>query len=137
MVIETEEIRKAIIIVNNITNDDLINCYEGGEKEYDSIQILLKYIIDLKAEINRMNTFKVNINNARSPKELLNEYVNNSILKQELIDKIKELEKYKEECKEKAKIFIDQNDFEILSSYSRVLNETERIINTLKKLLEK
>lgn len=137
MVIETEEIRKAIIIVNNITNDDLINCYEGGEKEYDSIQILLKYIIDLKAEINRMNTFKVNINNARSPKELLNEYVNNSILKQELIDKIKELEKYKEECKEKAKIFIDQNDFEILSSYSRVLNETERIISTLKKLLEK
>lgn len=137
MVLETENIKNAINIVNNITEDDLINCYEGGEKEYDAIQIVLKFIEDLKAEINKLTTFKVNINNARSPKELLNEYINNSILKKELKEKIEELEKYKEECKEKAKIFIDQNNFEILSSYSRVLNETDRVIKVLQELLNK
>lgn len=137
MVLETENIKNAINIVNNITEDDLINCYEGGEKEYDAIRIVLNFIEDLKAEINKLTTFNVNINNSRSPKELLNEYINNSILKKELKNKIEELEKYKEECKEKAKIFIDQNNFEILSSYSRVLNETDRVIKVLQELLNK
>ena len=40
----TKEQEEAIKICSKITEDDLLNCWEGGEKEYKAIQVVLNLI---------------------------------------------------------------------------------------------
>lgn len=49
----TKEQEEAIKICSKITGDDLLNCWEGGEKEYKAIQVVLKLIEKQKAEIEK------------------------------------------------------------------------------------
>lgn len=39
-----KELEEAVKILKEISFDDLLNCWEGGEKEYNAIQTVLNYI---------------------------------------------------------------------------------------------
>lgn len=49
-----EEDKKAIEILKEITTDDLLNCWEGGEKEYNAIQTILNLIQSQQKEIESL-----------------------------------------------------------------------------------
>lgn len=37
-------LEEVVKILRDITSDDLLNCWEGGEEEYNAIQTVLNYI---------------------------------------------------------------------------------------------
>ena len=84
----SEEEQKAFEIVKNITEDDLLDCWDYGEKEFKAIQIILNLIEKQREEIEEQK---------QNWKELLHEYglkceeLNNSISKDKIREKIKEV----------------------------------------------
>lgn len=50
----SEEDKKAIEILKEITTNDLLNCWEGGEKEYNAIQTALNLIKSQQKEIESL-----------------------------------------------------------------------------------
>ena len=51
----SDEEREAIEIVKGITEDDLLNYWEGSEEPYNAIQIILNLIEKQQKEIEEIN----------------------------------------------------------------------------------
>lgn len=51
--IKDEDVEKAANIVRNITEDDLLNYWEGPEEPYNAIQTVLNELKYVKAELER------------------------------------------------------------------------------------
>lgn len=83
---------EAIKILKKITPDDLLNCWEGGEKEFEAIETILDLYQqekeknkELEENQNRL-AFKTN--------QYMNDVLSNNIVSKDKIKaKIKELEK--------------------------------------------
>ena len=78
----SESEKQAIEKVTNLTPDDLLNCWEGGEEEFEAIQIVLNLISKLQkenTELKEENTI------------LEGNKIGLKLAIQELIEKIKEL----------------------------------------------
>lgn len=54
----TEEEKKAIEILKGISEDDLLNYWEGPEEPYNAIQVVLNLIQKQDTEINKLNKEK-------------------------------------------------------------------------------
>ena len=69
------------------------------EKEIKRSETLLAYISELEKENAKYKNFQLHINGMRNGKELLIKYINDSVLKEDIRDKIKVLEGCIEEFK--------------------------------------
>ena len=81
----------------HIIDDDGGTAYEGTvDKLYNKdLETVLSYISELEKENENYRKLYVNIQGMRSGKELLTKYINDSILKDVIRDKIEELEQTK------------------------------------------
>lgn len=102
----TKEVEKAfiklyeekIVLQNSINKANYDEKYrdeidlEDFEELKQAIETVLAYIEELEQENKKYKNFQVHIYGMRSGKELLTRYINDSVLKDEIRDKIKELE---------------------------------------------
>lgn len=99
MIEEDIKIVKELIENSNIEDMDMNNCFGGEHLEaleniLNELERLQKENKTLIKENEKLKILHTNIHGMRSGKELLDKYINDSIPKQLIRDKIEELEKY-------------------------------------------
>ena len=94
----SEEEKKAIEIVKNIEEKDLLDCWDQGEEEYKSIQILLNLIEKQQAELDKEKEKNKELTDII---EAIEEFKR---LKRPVMDLVHEMQKFEDDFISKDKI---------------------------------
>ena len=113
---------KCIDILKNITREDLLNCWSGGDTEYNSIQTILKLIHKKNKEIERLQ------------KE--NEILKRAFDKQtaDMSNNLLELQQKDKQIDLMAEVMFKSNKAQLLIEYG--IENKEQIIKEFEKLVK-